>query len=255
MRVILKAAGFIAFLSSSSFAASFSSRKNITSPSKHGFIVELEPGSSIAGRDESIAGAHSSFHKRAAEIIDYTVRVEFNNPSYFFGLSINVKPGENIELLKELPEVKNVWVNGYYERPTPFEIHEVPETLSVNATAQLQKRDAAPVTHVTGTSRVNSGLEMTGVDRLHALGIKGKGMKIGIIDSGIDYRHPALGGGIGEGFKVLGGYAFVDDNFDGDNEPIESSDPLTTCLTGGHGTHVAGEFSSIVEILLYSFAR
>jgi subtilisin family serine protease len=248
MRVTLRAAGFIVFLASQSSASSFSSRKNSTSHTQHGFIVELQPGSSIAGRDESLTGAHSSFHKRAAEVIDYTVRVEFTNPAYFFGLSINVKPGENIELLKDLPEVKNVWVNGYYERPTPFEIQAIPEAFSVNGTAQLRRRDdTVPVTHVTGSSSVNSGLEMTGVDRLHALGIKGKGIKIGIIDSGIDYRHPALGGGIGEGFKVLGGYAFVDDSFDGDNEPIQSSDPLTTCLIGGHGTHVAGEFSNHEE--------
>ena len=35
--------------------------------------------------------------------------------------------------------------------------------------------------------------KMTGVDKLHAEGIFGKGIKIGIIDSGVDYTHPNLG--------------------------------------------------------------
>ncbi|KAI9047025.1 hypothetical protein LZ554_009099 [Drepanopeziza brunnea f. sp. 'monogermtubi'] len=81
-----------------------------------------------------------------------------------------------------------------------------------------------------------SALEMTGVNKLHRLGIKGKGIKIGIIDTGIDYRHPALGGGFGPGFKVEGGYSFIDD----EGVVASSPDPLATCLLGGHGTHVAG---------------
>jgi subtilisin family serine protease len=32
--------------------------------------------------------------------------------------------------------------------------------------------------------------DMTGVDRLHKEGIFGKGVKIGIVDTGLDYNHP-----------------------------------------------------------------
>lgn len=35
--------------------------------------------------------------------------------------------------------------------------------------------------------------KMTGVDKLHAAGLFGKGVKIGIIDTGVDYTHPNLG--------------------------------------------------------------
>jgi subtilisin family serine protease len=77
---------------------------------------------------------------------------------------------------------------------------------------------------------------MGGVDKLHQLGIKGKGIKIGIVDTGVDYRHPALGAGFGPGFKIAGGWAFVADN----GTTISDPDPLTTCYGGGHGTHVAG---------------
>ena len=58
-------------------------------------------------------------------------------------------------------------------------------------------------------------------------GTRGAGIKVAVIDSGVDYHHPALGGGIGAGFKVIGGWDFVDDD----------ADPTDTF---GHGTHVAG---------------
>ena len=55
----------------------------------------------------------------------------------------------------------------------------------------------------------------------------GKGVKVGVIDTGIDYLHEALGGGFGPGFKVAGGYDFVN----GTADPRDDN---------GHGTHVAG---------------
>jgi subtilisin family serine protease len=57
--------------------------------------------------------------------------------------------------------------------------------------------------------------------------VTGQGIVIGIIDTGIDYTHPDIGGGIGNGFKVMGGYDFVN----GDSDPMDDH---------GHGTHVAG---------------
>lgn len=55
--------------------------------------------------------------------------------------------------------------------------------------------------------------------------LTGEGVKIAIIDSGVDYTHSDLGGCFGEGCKVIGGYDFV--NLDGD--PMDDY---------GHGTHV-----------------
>jgi hypothetical protein len=58
-------------------------------------------------------------------------------------------------------------------------------------------------------------------------GAVGDGVVVGIIDTGIDYMHPALGGGFGSGAKVIGGYDFVNN----DADPMDDN---------GHGTHVAG---------------
>jgi subtilisin family serine protease len=78
----------------------------------------------------------------------------------------------------------------------------------------------------------------TGVDKLHAEGLTGAGVKIGIIDTGTDYEHPYLGGGFGPGYLVAGGYDLAGDDYTGDNDPVPDNDPLDQCV--GHGTHVAG---------------
>ncbi|KAG2201319.1 hypothetical protein INT47_001407 [Mucor saturninus] len=84
------------------------------------------------------------------------------------------------------------------------------------------------------------------VDKVHnELKLNGEGVFIGVIDTGIDYNHPALGGGFGPGFKVQAGYDLVGNDYDGYSKTIrESKYPLDNCPKGsesyGHGTHVSG---------------
>jgi len=58
-------------------------------------------------------------------------------------------------------------------------------------------------------------------------GNQGDSIKVAILDTGIDYMHPDLGKGFGQGFKIIGGYDFINK----DNDPKDDH---------GHGTHVAG---------------
>ncbi|KAI8971818.1 peptidase S8/S53 domain-containing protein [Mycotypha africana] len=86
---------------------------------------------------------------------------------------------------------------------------------------------------------------MTQVDKVHSeLKKKGKGILVGVLDTGIDYNHPALGGGFGKGFKVIKGYDLVGDAYTGQNTPKPDDDPLDNCGAdsgaSGHGTHVSG---------------
>lgn len=81
------------------------------------------------------------------------------------------------------------------------------------------------------------------VDQLHQEGYTGKGIKVAILDTGIDYNHPDLK----DAYK--GGYDFVDN----DNNPMETTyeDWVKAGKPGGnasayvteHGTHVAGTIS------------
>ena len=97
-------------------------------------------------------------------------------------------------------------------------------------------------------------------------GVTGKGMKIGVIDSGIDYNHADFGGsgnvadyvnndptfiefGSFPTTKVAGGFDFVGDDYDssgitGSSTPFPDSDPSDPS-SNGHGTHVAGIASGL----------
>jgi subtilisin family serine protease len=69
------------------------------------------------------------------------------------------------------------------------------------------------------------------------LATRGEGITVAVIDTGIDYAHPALGGGLGPGFKVSGGHDFVND----DEDPRDDH---------GHGTHVAGIIAADSEAMI-----
>ncbi len=61
--------------------------------------------------------------------------------------------------------------------------------------------------------------------------VTGVGIVVAVIDTGIDYMHPDLGGGFGPSYKVIGGYDFVNN----DADPMDDN---------GHGTHVAGTIAA-----------
>lgn len=71
-----------------------------------------------------------------------------------------------------------------------------------------------------GASQVWSSFQQAGKP------IDGTGITIGIIDTGVDYKHPDLGGCFGPRCRVAGGYDFVAR----DRDPMDEQ---------GHGTHVA----------------
>ena len=101
------------------------------------------------------------------------------------------------------------------------------------AQTALQKRQSSGNATDTFSPHV-----MTQVDKLRAKGITGKGTKIAVIDTGIDYLHPALGGGFGPGHLVSYGTDLVGDAYTGSNTPVPDNDPIDQCE--GHGSHVAG---------------
>lgn len=114
------------------------------------------------------------------------------------------------------------------------------------------------------TLSAKNSVDFIGADKVHALGIRGQGMKVGIIDTGIDYTHSMFGGpGTEEAYKgtnpdqansaypnakVVGGIDLVGTAYNsgsGDyakHIPIPDENPLDE---GGHGTHVAGTVAGI----------
>lgn len=199
------------------------------------YLVQLNRTAASSFTQRSIS-QHEWFHKRAVDVVDYTVRHSFTNADVFFGLSVTLDEtatNADLKTLLELPGV--VDISPVYAVPHP---EDPISNSSITQTSSTSSSQLSMPKLRGSQNSLLSALEMTGVDKLHKAGIKGKGIRIGIVDSGIDYRHPALGGGFGPGFKVEGGYSFVDDL----GAKLLSSDPLSTCLLGGHGTHVAGVY-------------
>jgi len=101
--------------------------------------------------------------------------------------------------LAKIPGVKRVWPVERYQLPKP----------------KLSKEDPT-------NPLLTSAHEMTGVDFAQkTFKYTGKGYKIGIIDSGVDYSHPALGGCFGKGCRVVVGHDFVGDDYDKTGVPVE----------------------------------
>ncbi|MFN2240137.1 MAG: S8 family serine peptidase, partial [Thermoanaerobaculia bacterium] len=118
-------------------------------------------------------------------------RIRRTYSTLFFGAAVTVPAGD-LERLRRLPYVRAV------HRDTEVKAYANGEVVDARIGVNAQN-----------------------------LGVRGAGIIVAVIDTGIDYNHPALGGGFGPGFKVAGGWDFVDDD----------ADPMDT---NGHGTHVAG---------------
>ncbi|CED82778.1 subtilisin-like protease [Phaffia rhodozyma] len=186
----------------------------------HKWIVEFAPKT----RKRTV-NPHDHFRENMRKSgIPYDVVHTYDTTDLFVGASINVDDA-NEAIIKSFPGVINAYRVRKVPRPRLFQGQN--DVLS----GTRRNLDGQPATDSYSTHM------MTGVDRLHAEGILGKGVVIAEIDSGIDYNHPALGGCFGPGCKVEGGFDFVGDDYDGSNEPVSGNDPMDC---GGHGTHVAG---------------
>lgn len=96
-----------------------------------------------------------------------------------------------------------------------------------------------------------TALAMTGADIVqNELGLDGTGIRVAVMDTGIDIDHPDFGGSGVDGdtpfpsARIVAGYDFVGDAFNADPSsplynPIPTPDDNPDDC-GGHGTHVAG---------------
>ena len=90
---------------------------------------------------------------------------------------------------------------------------------------------------------LDDSVPLTGADDAWALDVPGidmtgEGKAVCVVDTGVDYTHPAFGGCTYEEFKegdcrVIAGYDVADNN----DDPMDGGE-------GGHGTHVAGIVAS-----------
>jgi len=149
----------------------------------------------------------------------YKVKREFKNA--FNGMALEVSADKLEELVKSA-SVQAIYSNSVVTVEDP--IQEV--AASTEATGQ-------------GMAAERSYLN---VDKLHEEGFTGKGVKVAVLDTGIDYNHPDLKAAYKDGYDFI----------DNDNDPMETTyaDWVKAGKPGGasasgsyvteHGTHVSG---------------
>ncbi|KAI0049853.1 subtilisin-like protease [Auriscalpium vulgare] len=185
------------------------------------FIVEFDTAADIPGKRSGEAPHTHILRSWTERGVGFHVGHKYNAPGLFVGAAITLNNTYDVKQLGQTSGVLAIRPSFTYQAPKPVFSHVITSPSDPAVPPETQS------THI-----------LTGVDKLHAQGIFGTGVNIGIIDTGIDYTHPALGGAIGPGHKIVGGYDFVGDNYTGGNTPVPDDDPLDQC--NGHGTHVAG---------------
>jgi minor extracellular serine protease Vpr len=181
------------------------------------WFVELASSPTADGTSAAIVkNEKAAFRNEARKAkLNYTERFAFD--TLWNGLSIDIAAAD-LPKLRRLPGVTAVW---------PVMTISVPETQS------------------TANPDLATALAMTGADvAQNSLGLTGSGVRVAIMDTGVDYHHPDLGGCFGPGCRVATGWDFVGDAFDANPNnptynpvPVPDPDP-DDC--NGHGTHVAG---------------
>jgi subtilisin family serine protease len=181
------------------------------------WFVELKSPAAVEGTSMKVLNAEKKAFRTAANQADLKFEERFAFSTLWNGLSIKIDPAD----LGKLARIKGV--KALY----PVETISMPEVTAG------------------GSPELFTALTMTGADVAQSeLGYTGAGVKVAVMDTGIDYDHPDLGGCFGPGCRVEYGYDFVGDAFNADDSS-PSYNPETTpdddpddCQ--GHGSHVAG---------------
>ncbi|SMF64827.1 Serine protease, subtilisin family [Paenibacillus uliginis N3/975] len=179
------------------------------------FAAHMGLRSMSAASMESAATREQSSFEDQAKRLGIPIQVNYRYNTVLNGLEVTV-PADRIPELAAIPGVKSVYENKtYYSIPV----------------------QEAPVLSADQATYDNAPLDQINVPEAWAKGLTGKGLKVGVIDTGVDYKHPDL----------IDAYKGGWDSFEQDNDPYEEppisieDDPFGIGFAGtSHGTHVSG---------------
>ncbi|KAJ3188087.1 hypothetical protein HK101_009216 [Irineochytrium annulatum] len=188
---------------------------------------------------EKHLAVHLAFHGRVADD-HYHIRSRFSTPhvnAISFTLHDFDASTDEASIIASIPNAARIFRVRSVKRPKVVRKYglrrEEGGGLSRRAGLDATPSTGEPIHHFTGVNDARS-----------KLGLTGKGVTVAIIDTGVYYLHPALGGGFGPGHTVKGGYDLVGDNY-GLNATsvavaVPDPDPIDNCSPESHGTHVTG---------------
>jgi minor extracellular serine protease Vpr len=139
----------------------------------------------------------------------------------------------------------DLW-NGFSVSATTASISQIQRIAGVKAIWPVALMTLPEPSSVTDeTIDLATAIQMTGADYVqNVLGFTGADIKVAVIDTGVDYDNPDLGGCFGDLCRVMRGWDFVGDAYNADSTsllysptPVPDADP-DDC--NGHGTHVSG---------------
>ncbi|GAN06055.1 subtilisin-like serine protease PR1C [Mucor ambiguus] len=171
------------------------------------------------------------------------VRYTYNS-ELLTGTAVEFKDDAVAEKLLKHPNIKRSWPihhRAHLHAPVP----DFQNSDSDSNEAQVSENDTTVTTFAPQKANTIPLLTQA-YTKFRDLKSNGSGVKIGIIDTGVDYTHPALGGCFGKGCKFAYGYDLVGNNYNGSTSSIEeSNDPIDNCPANstsatGHGTFVSG---------------
>ena len=180
-------------------------------------FVELKSPPTADGTGLNTVRNEKEAFRREASQAGVAFKERFAFDVLWNGLSIEVDPGQ-LATLARLSSVKAVY---------PVETLQIPET------TPGEEADMATALAMTGANVAQNNLGLTGA-----------GIRVGVMDTGVDFAHPDLGGCFGVSCRVAVGHDFVGDLFNADTtsasyNPNPVPDPIPNDCNG-HGTHVAG---------------
>ncbi|KAI6634342.1 hypothetical protein MCOR08_004656 [Pyricularia oryzae] len=184
------------------------------------YIVEYEEGQMDTATlsNEIASDAHVKMN------LDFEL---FKGASIQFHDSAHVE--ETAAKIAEMPAIKRMWPQRLYRIPD-YQVSWAGDMPDAQAKAVMRRQSD-------GNDTFTPHL-MTQVNQLRNKGVVGKGIKVAVIDSGVDWKHPALGGCFGRPECLVSfGYDLVGDAYNGTNTAVPDNDPMDC---GGHGTHVSG---------------
>jgi subtilisin family serine protease len=111
-----------------------------------------------------------------------------------------------------------------------LDVNVVPELLHSYPFIQIYPDFEVKATLTDSLAQVGADQMWTRVDGT-GRAVTGQGIVVAVVDTGVFYDHPDLGGGYGPNYKVIGGYDF----YNNDDDPADDN---------GHGTHVAGTIAA-----------
>ncbi|WP_374019295.1 S8 family serine peptidase [Paenibacillus thiaminolyticus] len=159
--------------------------------------------------ESDIRQEHQQF-RTALNQLEASIRYEFNN--VFNGFSISI-PANKVDDLLTIAGVKAVFPN--------VEIQAIPNEPSAHGDSTYMHKSAPHI-----------GAKHLWED----LGLEGKGIKVGVLDTGVDYNHPSLKGAYIRGYDLVGDTPDPMETRPDKSKPIIDGKEYHTT----HGTHVAG---------------